>query len=190
MPLLIILSGISLCLMLIALNIGSNASLKTKNNNASFQMQFALFMAIANFCFYYLGVWSTKLVDNFLEIKDLIIAFLMLMLCVKTAINSFSYKKEDNFYNISVFPVRMMLAIASGINSFFCGIAMNLGGFNDLKTTLLTSLTVFSGAFLGSSLQKSALKILKLRLELFGSALFLLVGILYLLKYFGKIAFY
>lgn len=186
----IILSGVSISLMLIVLNIGSNASIKTKKPNASYQMQFALFIAVANFLFYFLGVWATKLLYGFMELKDLVIVFIMLMLCIKTIINSFNYKKEDNFYNLSVMPVRIMLATATGINSFLCGIALNLGGFDDLKTALLTSLTVFVGAFLGSSLKKSAYKVLKLRPELLGSVLFLLIGIIYLFKYLGKISFY
>lgn len=187
----IILFSVCFALLFIDFSIGANASLKTKEHITLYNMQFALFMAVFNFCFYYLGVWASGLILHLVTIRYILVAMLMLLLCIKTIINNYKYKAEDNFYNLSSMPVKIMLSAAAGINSLICGIAMTMSGFEHLKTALLTSVFVFIGALLGSGLKpKAAIKITKFRPALIGSGLFLIICIIFSLKHFGLISFY
>lgn len=187
----IILFSVCFALAFIAFGIGANASFKTKKRVTLNQMQFTLLMAVFNFCFYYLGVWASRLFLNLVTIHYMIVALLMLVLCIKTVLNNRQYKAEDNFYDLTIMPVKIMLSAAAGINSFLCGIAMTLGGFEHLKTALLTSVFVFIGALLGAGLSpKKAQQVTKWRPAFIGSVLFLVVGIFFVLKHFGKVSFY
>lgn len=187
----IILFMIGFALFFIAFEIGTNAAMKTKQYVPLYIIQFSLFMAVANFCFYYLGIWASKLFFNLITIRYIITALIMYLLCAKTIINVRHYKVQDNFYDLSLFPIRIMLSVAAGINSFLAGIALTIGGFEHLKTAMLTSTMVFIGTLLGARFKKNtAQKIIKLRPSLIGSLLFLAIAIIYTLKHFGKISFY
>ncbi|MDD4847301.1 MAG: manganese efflux pump [Bacteroidales bacterium] len=187
----LILFSVGFAMAFIALGIGANAAFKTKERITLYQMQFALFMAVFNFCFYYIGIWASRLLMDLLSIRYIIVAMIMFILCIKTILNHYQYKAEDNYYNLNRLPIKIVLAAAAGINSFLCGIALTLGNYEHLKSALLSSVLVFIGSLLGAGLPpKKALIVSKWHPAFIGSFLFLAIGIIFVLKHFGKISFY
>jgi hypothetical protein len=184
MPILMIVL-VSLSVLFITLGTGANAAFKTPNNSSTIAMKFAFFMAVSYFCFYYIGVWvSGFLIDLMSEAKAMLkvtTAILFFAVAVKTIWNLFSYKAEDNVYNLSKTVIQLMLCIAGGFNALLLSIALTLSVAPHLKTALMVTLGAFIGSFSGAGLSEySAQLVTKLRPAFIGGVILLvLAGIVY-----------
>ncbi|MDR0363426.1 MAG: manganese efflux pump [Bacteroidales bacterium] len=178
-----------IAIALICLGIGTNASMKTTGRSSKLALKFGFFMAISHFCFYYIGIFATKLfLDLNYGMKNAVIVVIMLTMAVKTLWNVFSYKPENNFYVISKMPIILYLSFANGLNGLLVGIALTLSGALHLNTALLISLGAFLGSFTGAGFSPHIASIInRTKPATISAILFLILAIFYFLRYSGKI---
>jgi len=178
MPLWMIVAA-SLSALLITLGTGANAAFKTPNNTSTIAMKFAFFMAVSYFFFYYIGAWITGFLLDMMprEMWKITSAILFFAVAVKTIWNVFSYKAEDNVYNLSKTVIQLMLCIASGFNALLLSIALTLSGTPILRTALIVTLGAFAGTMSGAGLSENPAKMVtKLRPALVGGVILLVVA--------------
>ena len=171
----------SLAVLFITLGTGANAAFKTPNNTSTIAMKFAFFMAVSYFCFYYIGVWVSRylldMMSDAREMWQITAAILFFAVAVKTIWNVFSYKAEDNVYNLSKTVIQLMLCLASGFNALLLSIALTFSGAPHLRTALIVTLGAFAGSMSGAGLSENPAKMVtKLRPALLGGVILLAVA--------------
>jgi putative Mn2+ efflux pump MntP len=182
-----IIVAVNLSVLFITLGTGANAAFKTPKNSSVIALKFALFMAVSYFCFYCIGAWITKyLIDlmiNYKEMWILTAALLFFAVAVKTIWNVFSYKAEDNVYNLSKTLIQILLCIVAGFNSLLLSIALTLSKAPVLKTALIITLGAFAGSMSGARLSAlSAKTVTKLRPALLGGGILLALAVYLFIK--------
>ncbi|MDR2972615.1 MAG: hypothetical protein LBU83_11930 [Bacteroidales bacterium] len=156
-PAIWIIVAVSLSALFITLGTGANAAFKTPNNSSTIAVKFAFFMAVSYFSFYYIGTWITGYLLNMMpkEMWRMTSAILLFAVAVKTVWNVFSYKSEDNVYNLSKTIIQLMLSVAGGFNALLLSMGLTLfqvgTGFTFTRNLILrTALIVILGAFIGT----------------------------------------
>ena len=176
----------SISVLFITLGTGANAAFKTTDNSSAIAMKFACFMAVSYFCFYYIGAWITKYLLDMMPAQEMRIiasSILFFAVAVKTIWNVFSYKSEDNVYNLSKTSIQLLLCIAGGFNALLVSVALTLAGAPILKTALIVTLGAFAGSMSGSGLSAYSAKIVtKLRPALLGGVILLAVAVYLFVK--------
>lgn len=174
-----------LALLFITLGVGANGSLKTPDKTSAMALKFGFFMAVSHFCFYYIGIWITQFLFSLVGAMRLgVVSILMLTMAVKTFWNVFSYKAEDNYYNLAKNSIQLYLSLAAGLNGLLCGIALTLSGATHLSTAGLIALGAFVGAFSGAGFSPHVASIItRIRPAVVGGVLFLILAVFYLLRY-------
>jgi len=190
-PMMIIIA-VSLSALFITLGTGANAAFKTPQKTSVIAIKFAFFMAVSYFCFFYIGAWITQYLLGMMSDSMWLItaSFLFLAIAVKTIWNVFTYKPEDNVYNLSKTFIQLMLSIAGGFNALLLSIALLLSlaalaysspdpvSIPILEIALLTTLGAFAGAMSGAKLSVDAAKLVtKLRPALVGAAIVLVLAV-------------
>jgi len=177
----------SISVLFITLGTGANAAFKTTDNSSAIAMKFACFMAVSYFCFYYIGAWITKYLLDMMPAQEMRIiasSILFFAVAVKTIWNVFSYKSEDNVYNLSKTSIQVLLSIAGGFNALLVSVALTFflaskfAQVPVLKTALIITLGAFAGSMSGAKLSENAAKIVtKLRPALLGGVILLALAV-------------
>ena len=184
-PILIIVA-VSLSALFITLGTGANAAFTTPKNSSAIAMKFAFFMAVSYFCFYYIGVWISKFLLGMMtgEMLVLTAAILFFTVAVKTVWNVFSYKAEDNAYNLAKTAIQLLLCIAGGFNALLLSVGLTLfqatmfANVPTLKTALIVTLGAFTGSMSGAKLSvETAKTVTKLRPAIIGAAVMLALAV-------------
>jgi putative Mn2+ efflux pump MntP len=186
-PILIIVA-VSLSALFITLGTGANAAFTTPKNSSAIAMKFAFFMSVSYFCFYYIGVWISKFLLGTMTGEMLVLtsAALFFTVAVKTVWNVFSYKVEDNAYNLSKTAIQLLLSVAGGFNALLLSIGLTLFQATMfanipalvLKTALIVTLGAFTGTMSGAKLSvETAKKVTKPRPDIIGTAVMLVLAV-------------
>ena len=184
-PIMIIVA-VSLSALFITLGTGANAAFKTPKKTSVIAIKFAFFMAVSYFCFFYIGAWVTQYLLGMMpqDMWFLTASILFFAIAVKTVWNVFSYKPEDNIYNLSKTFIQLMLSIAGGFNALLLSIALLLSlsaltlSVPILQTALFITLGAFAGAMSGARLSVDAAKsVTKLRLAIVGAVIMLALAV-------------
>jgi uncharacterized membrane protein YfcA len=183
----------SLSTLFITLGTSANAAFRTPNNSSAIAMKFAFFMAISYFCFYCIGAWITGHLSEMLEgMWRTTASILFFAIAVKTIWNAFSYKSEDNAYNLSKTVIQILLCIAGGFNALLISIGLTVFQLSTgfalsrgliLKTALIVILGAFIGSMCGANLSvNSAKTVIRLRPAVIGGVIMLTLAMYLFVK--------
>jgi len=180
-----IIVAVSLSALFITLGTGANAAFMTPKNSSVIALKFASFMAVSYFGFYCIGAWVTQFLLEWLppDMWILTSAALFFAVAVKTIWNVFSYKAEDNVYNLSKTAIHLLLCFAAGFNALLLSISLTLINAPLIKTALILTLGAFTGALSGTRLSADTAKsVTKLRPALLGGGILLALAVYLFLK--------